>query len=127
MRLKDFIRSQKRRPDDGVRDHAMQGDFWTLSFEDAPDHRFNPFGLTEVWPHGDCPLTEVCRMTLNENPEDFFVHVEQASFESSNLVPGIGPSRTRCCSAGSSPARARTATGSARTTRSSRRTVPGTA
>lgn len=70
---------------------------WTLyiqvmPFDDAPDYRFNPFDLTKVWPHGDYPEIEVGRMTLNENPEDFFVHIEQASFEPSNLVPGIGPS-----------------------------------
>jgi catalase len=31
-------------------------------------------------------------MTLNRNPEDYFIHIEQAAFEPSNLVPGIGPS-----------------------------------
>ncbi|QCX78851.1 Catalase [Streptomyces sp. YIM 121038] len=70
---------------------------WTVKvqvmpFDDAPDYRFNPFDLTKVWPHGDYPLIEVGRMTLNENPEDFFVHIEQAAFEPSSMVPGIGPS-----------------------------------
>ncbi|ANW18359.1 catalase [Streptomyces clavuligerus] len=70
---------------------------WTLKvqimpFDDAPDYRFNPFDLTKVWPHGDYPLIEVGRMTLNKNPEDYFVHIEQAAFEPSNLIPGIGPS-----------------------------------
>ncbi|WP_328357729.1 catalase [Streptomyces sp. NBC_00445] len=188
QKFQDFIRSQKRRPDNGLRDNNMQWDFWTLSpesahmvtwlmgdrgipktyrnmngysshtymwvngggekfwvkyhiktdqgidfltqedadrlagedadchrrdlfeaiqrgehpswtvhvqvmpFEDAPDYRFNPFDLTKVWPHGDYPLIEVGRMTLNENPEDYFIHIEQAAFEPSNLVPGIGPS-----------------------------------
>ncbi|MFJ2606681.1 catalase [Streptomyces sp. NPDC087425] len=188
QKFQDFIRSQKRRPDNGLRDHDMQWDFWTLSpesahmvtwlmgdrgipksyrhmngysshtymwvngggerfwikyhlktdqgidfltqadadrlagedpdlhrrdlfdaikggehpswtvyvqvmpFEDAPGYRFNPFDLTKVWPHGDYPLIEVGRMTLNQNPEDYFVHIEQAAFEPSNLVPGIGPS-----------------------------------
>ncbi|NLU66625.1 catalase [Streptomyces sp. HNM0574] len=76
-----------------------RGEFpsWTLKvqimpFEDAPDYRFNPFDLTKVWPHGDYPLIEVGRMTLNRNPEDFFIHIEQAAFEPSNLVPGIAPS-----------------------------------
>ncbi|OKI09738.1 catalase [Streptomyces sp. CB02923] len=187
-KFQDFIRSQKRRPDSGLRDHDMQWDFWTLSpesahmvtwlmgdrgipktyrhmngygshtymwvngggerfwikyhiktdqgidfltqeeadrlagedgdlhrrdlyasiaagdaptwtmyvqvmpFDDAPDYRFNPFDLTKVWPHGDYPLVEVGRMTLDRNPEDFFVHIEQAAFEPSNMVPGIGPS-----------------------------------
>ncbi|MFF4156538.1 catalase [Streptomyces sp. NPDC001678] len=188
QKFQDFIRSQKRRPDNGLRDNDMQWDFWTLSpesahmvtwlmgdrgipktwrnmngysshtfmwvngggekfwikyhmktdqgidfltqaeadelagtdpdahrrdlsaaiasgnapswtmyvqvmpFADAPDYRFNPFDLTKVWPHGDYPLIEVGRMTLDRNPEDFFVHIEQAAFEPSNLVPGIGPS-----------------------------------
>ncbi|MBV9026767.1 MAG: catalase [Streptomycetaceae bacterium] len=188
IKFQDFIRSQKRRPDNGLRDNDMQWDFWTLSpesahmvtwlmgdrgipktyrnmngygshtymwvngagmkfwikyhfktdqgidfltqeegdelagedpdlhrrdlwqaiesgnapswtlyvqvmpFENAADYRFNPFDLTKVWPHGDYPLIEVGRMTLNRNPEDFFVHIEQAAFEPSNMVPGIGPS-----------------------------------
>ncbi|MHC0432389.1 catalase [Streptomyces sp. O3] len=191
MKFQDFIRSQKRRPDSGLRDHDMQWDFWTLSpesahmvtwlmgdrgipksyrhmngysshaymwingggerfwvkyhiktdqgvaflpqstadalagedpdahrrdlfesirdgnapswtvhvqvmpFDHAPDYRFNPFDLTKVWPHGDYPLIEVGRMTLHRNPEDYFVHIEQAAFEPSNLVPGIGPSPDR--------------------------------
>lgn len=188
QKFQDFIRSQKRRPDNGLRDNDMQWDFWTLSpesahmvtwlmgdrgipktwrhmngysshtfmwvngggqkfwvkyhfktdqgvdfltqedadrlagedpdlhrrdlyaaihggnapswtlkvqvmpFEDAADYRFNPFDLTKVWPHADYPLIEVGKMTLDRNPEDFFVHIEQAAFEPSNLVPGIGPS-----------------------------------
>ena len=45
---------------------------WTLKvqimpFEDAKTYRFNPFDLTKVWPHGDYPLIEVGRMTLNRN------------------------------------------------------------
>ncbi|AXK36154.1 catalase [Streptomyces armeniacus] len=188
IKFQDFIRSQKRRPDSGLRDNDMQWDFWTLSpesahmvtwlmgdrgvprtwrhmngygshtylwvngggekfwvkyhiktdqgidfltqteaddlagadgdyhrrdlyeairlgeapswtmhvqvmpFADAPDYRFNPFDLTKVWPHGDYPLIEVGRMTLDRNPEDFFIHIEQAAFEPANLVPGIGPS-----------------------------------
>jgi catalase len=188
QKFQDFIRSQKRRPDSGLRDNNMQWDFWTLSpesahmvtwlmgdrgiprtyrhmngysshtymwvngggerfwvkyhmktdqgiafftqaeademagvdgdvhrrdlfdsiasgnapswtmyvqimpFGDAPDYRFNPFDLTKVWPHGDYPLIEVGRMTLNRNPDNYFVHIEQAAFEPSNMVPGIGPS-----------------------------------
>ncbi|MER5767715.1 catalase [Streptomyces sp. NPDC001985] len=63
-----------------------------MPFEDAPGYRFNPFDLTKVWPHGDYPLIDVGRFTLNRNPEDYFVHIEQAAFEPSNLIPGIGPS-----------------------------------
>ncbi len=52
--------------------------------------RVNPFDLTKVWSHTDYPLVEVGRVTLNRNPENFFAQIEQASFEPSNVVPGIG-------------------------------------
>ncbi len=35
MKFQDFIRSQKRMPDSGLRDNNMQWDFWTLSPESA--------------------------------------------------------------------------------------------
>ncbi|HEY3480417.1 MAG TPA: catalase [Streptomyces sp.] len=70
---------------------------WTLKvqimpFEDAKTYRFNPFDLTKVWPHGDYPLIDVGRMTLDRNPTDHHAEIEQAAFEPSNLVPGIGVS-----------------------------------
>jgi len=68
---------------------------WTLyvqimPFAEAETYRFNPFDLTKVWPHGDYPLTEVGRLTLDRNPTDHHTEVEQAAFEPNNLVPGIG-------------------------------------
>jgi catalase len=68
---------------------------WTLSiqvmpYDDAKEYRFNPFDLTKVWPHSDYPLIKVGTMTLNKNPDNFFAQVEQAAFEPSALVPGIG-------------------------------------
>ncbi len=68
---------------------------WTLHvqvmpYEDAKTYRINPFDLTKVWPHSDYPLIKVGTMTLNRNPENFFAEVEQAAFEPSALVPGIG-------------------------------------
>ena len=73
---------------------------WTLKvqimpFEDAKTYRFNPFDLTKVWPHGDYPLIEVGRMTLDRNPTDNHTEIEQPAFEPSNMVPGIGPSPDR--------------------------------
>ncbi|MEN3308679.1 MAG: catalase [Micromonosporaceae bacterium] len=70
---------------------------WTLyvqvmPYADAPGYRFNPFDLTKVWPHGDYPLRRVGRLTLDRNPENFFAQIEQAAFEPSSLVPGIGVS-----------------------------------
>ncbi len=77
--------------------HIAAGQYpsWTLSvqvmpYEQAHDYRFNPFDLTKVWPHGDYPLIPVGRLTLNRNPENFFAQIEQAAFEPSALVPGIG-------------------------------------
>lgn len=186
MKFQHFIRSQKRRADNGLRDHDMQWDFWTLSpesahqvtwlmgdrgiprswrhmngysshtymwvnadaekfwvkyhfktdqgiecmtqdeadrmagvdgdyhrrdlfnaiangdfpswtlfmqimpFADAKTYRFNPFDLTKVWPHGDYPLIEVGKLSLNRNPTDHHTQIEQAAFEPNNLVPGIG-------------------------------------
>jgi catalase len=188
IKFPDFIRSQKRRADNGRRDHNMQWDFWTLQpqtahqvtwlmgdrgipktwrhqngygshtflwenaggekfwikyhfktdqgvdfltspeaariagedadyhmadlwnsiaggdhpswtlyvqvmpYEDAADYRFNPFDLTKVWPHGDYPLIKVGRMVLDRNPDNYFAQIEQAAFEPTNMVPGIGPS-----------------------------------
>ncbi|TDV55367.1 catalase [Actinophytocola oryzae] len=68
---------------------------WTLyvqimPFDDAKTYRFNPFDLTKVWPHGDYPLIEVGRLTLDRNPTDYHTEIEQAAFEPNNLVPGIG-------------------------------------
>jgi len=186
MKFQNFIRSQKRRANNGLRDHDMQWDFWTLSpeskhqvtwlmgdrgipktwrnmngygshtymwvnaagerywvkyhwktdqgtdylsqdeadrlaganadyhqqdlyeaiergefpswtlkmqimpFEDAKTYRFNPFDLTKVWPHGDYPLMEVGRMTLDTNPVDYHTQIEQIAFEPNNSPPGLG-------------------------------------
>jgi len=186
MKFQHFIRSQKRRADNNLRDHDMQWDFWTLSpesahqvtwlmgdrgiprswrhmngysshtymwtndkderfwvkyhfktdqgiefltqkkadelagtdadyhqrdlyeaiargdhpswtlkmqimpFDEAKTYRLNPFDLTKVWPHGDYPLIEVGKMTLNRNVTDYHTEMEQAAFEPSNVVPGTG-------------------------------------
>jgi len=68
---------------------------WELSvqvmpYTDAKDYRFNPFDLTKTWSHTDYPLIKVGTMTLNRNPENFFAEIEQAAFEPSALMPGIG-------------------------------------
>ena len=70
---------------------------WTLKVQIMPDadahtYRINPFDVTKVWPHGDYPLIEVGRMTLDRNPDNYFADVEQAAFDPGNFVPGIGPS-----------------------------------
>lgn len=76
-----------------------EGDFptWTMYIqvmtqEEAEHFEFNPFDLTKVWPHGDFPLIEVGTMELNRNAENYFRDIEQAAFNPSSMVPGIGPS-----------------------------------
>jgi catalase len=80
-------------------DAIEQGDFpsWTLKMQVMPvdqaaGYRINPFDLTKVWPHGDYPLIEVGRLTLDRNADNYFGDVEQAGFDPGNFVPGIGPS-----------------------------------
>ena len=74
-----------------------KGEFpkWTMFVQimpeaDAETYRIHPFDLTKVWPHSDYPLIEVGEMELNRNPENYFQEVEQAAFEPSNVIPGIG-------------------------------------
>lgn len=70
---------------------------WTLKVQimpekDAATYRFNPFDLTKVWPYADYPLITIGRMVLNRVPDNYFAETEQAAFDPSNFVPGIGPS-----------------------------------
>ena len=61
-----------------------------LTPEQAQKFKWNIFDLTKVWPHGDYPLHEVGRMTLNRNVTDYHAQIEQAAFEPNNIVPGTG-------------------------------------
>ena len=78
--------------------HAIErGEYpsWTLKvqimpYEEAKTYRFNPFDLTKVWPHGDYPLHEVGKLTLDRNVSDYHAEIEQAAFEPNNQVPGTG-------------------------------------
>jgi catalase len=63
-----------------------------MTQKQAESFRWNPFDLTKVWPHADFPLIEVGILELDRNPENYHAEVEQAAFEPSALVPGIGPS-----------------------------------
>lgn len=70
---------------------------WTLKMQILPDeearsYENNPFDLTKTWSQHDYPLIEVGQLTLNENPPNYFAHVEQSGFNPANFVPGIGPS-----------------------------------
>ncbi len=74
-----------------------RGEFprWTMKIQVMPEaeaatYKWNPFDLTKVWPHSDYPLIDVGVFELNRNPQNYFAEVEQAAFEPSNVVPGIG-------------------------------------
>ena len=78
-------------------DTIEKGNFpqWNLKMQiipekDAAKFPFNPFDLTKVWPHEDYPLIDVGVLELNRNPENYFAEVEQAAFNPTNIVPGIG-------------------------------------
>ena len=79
-----------------------KGDFpkWHLKIQvmsekEAETYHINPFDLTKVWPHSDYPLIDVGVMELNENPDNYFQDVEQAAFNPTNIVPGVGFSPDR--------------------------------
>ncbi|VEU22584.1 DEKNAAC103531 [Brettanomyces naardenensis] len=61
----------------------------TMTLEQAKKLPFSVFDLTKVWPHKDFPLRHFGRLTLNENPQNYFAEVEQAAFSPSNTVPGM--------------------------------------
>ena len=88
-------RRQRLPPARPVRARSSAANYpsWTLKvqimpFEDAETYRFNPFDLTKVWPHGDYPLIEVGRMTLDRNPTDYHTEIEQARVRAEQ--PGAG-------------------------------------
>ncbi|HYG67075.1 MAG TPA: catalase, partial [Anaeromyxobacteraceae bacterium] len=68
---------------------------WTLKVQvmpakDAAAYRFNPFDLTKVWPYRDYPLVPIGKLVLDRVPDSYFAEVEQAAFDPSNFVPGVG-------------------------------------
>ena len=67
---------------------------WTMyvqiiPFEEGFNYKWDIFDVTKVVSHKDYPLIEVGKMVLNKNPQNYFAEIEQASFEPSNMVPGI--------------------------------------
>lgn len=73
---------------------------WTFSiqvmtYEQAAKHDQNPFDATKFWKIEDYPLIPVGKLVLNQNPQNYFVDVEQIAFSPSNMVPGIEASPDR--------------------------------
>lgn len=64
----------------------------TMTAEQAKEADFSVFDLTKVWPQGKYPLRRFGKITLNENPKNYFAEVEQAAFSPSHTVPYMEPS-----------------------------------
>lgn len=105
--IENFTAKEAEKMDGANPDYAREDLFNSIEEENYPSwtvylqlmtdderkkYEFDPFDVTKVWYHKDAPLTEVGKMVLNKNPENFFEEVEQAAFAPSNLVPGIYPS-----------------------------------
>ncbi|KAA8893242.1 catalase-like domain-containing protein [Sphaerosporella brunnea] len=77
----------------------QRGEFpsWTvyvqvMTPEQAEKFKHSIFDLTKVWPQKEYPLRRFGKLTLNENPQNYFAEIEQAAFSPSHLVPGVEPS-----------------------------------
>jgi catalase len=74
MKFQHFIRSQKRRADNNLRDHDMQWDFWTLSPESAHQVTWlmGDRGIPRSWRHMN-GYTSHTYMWVNSAGERFWV------------------------------------------------------
>jgi catalase len=74
MKFQHFIRSQKRRVDNGLRDHDMQWDFWSLSPESAHQVTWlmGDRGIPKTWRHMD-GFSSHTYMWVNASGERFWV------------------------------------------------------
>ncbi|GAA4042342.1 catalase [Sphingomonas rosea] len=74
LKFQHFIRSQKRRADNGLRDHDMQWDFWTLSPESAHQvtYLMGDRGIPKNWREMNGYGSHTY-MLINEAGEKFFV------------------------------------------------------
>lgn len=93
MKFPDFIHSQKRTPDSGLRDNTMQWDFWTLSPESAHQvaYLMGDRGLPKTWRHMN-GYSSHTYLWVNEAGEKFWVkyhfHTDQGMEFLSNEEAG---------------------------------------
>lgn len=95
----EAVKMKGEDPDHAQRDLVAaidRGEFprWTMyvqimTEEQARTYQWNPFDLTKIWRKKDFPLIEVGFIELNENPDNFFAHVEQSAFAPAHVVDGI--------------------------------------
>jgi catalase len=60
-----------------------------MSDDEHPELDFDPLDDTKIWPTDQFPFLPVGKMTLNQNPENYFAEVEQAAFGTGVLVDGL--------------------------------------
>jgi catalase len=60
-----------------------------MSDDEHPELDFDPLDDTKIWPTDKFPFLPVGKMTLNRNPENYFLEVEQAAFGTGVLVDGL--------------------------------------
>jgi len=74
LKFQHFIRSQKRRADNNLRDHDMQWDFWTLSPESAHQvaYLMGDRGIPRTWRHMN-GYSSHTYMWVNQRTEKFWV------------------------------------------------------
>ncbi|MGO2984818.1 MAG: catalase, partial [Brevibacterium aurantiacum] len=93
MKFPDFIHSQKRTPDSGLRSNNMQWDFWSLSPESAHQvtYLMGPRGLPKTWRNMN-GYSSHTYMWANEAGERFWVqyhfHTDQGVENMSNEEAG---------------------------------------
>ena len=93
MKFPDFIHSQKRTPDSGLRSNNMQWDFWSLSPESAHQvsYLMGPRGLPKTWRNMN-GYSSHTYMWINAEGEKFWVqyhfHTDQGVENMSNEEAG---------------------------------------
>ncbi|MEA5024450.1 MAG: catalase [Desulfitobacterium hafniense] len=60
-----------------------------LKPEDEFRFDFDILDPTKLWPEELIPVQKIGKMTLNQNPDNFFAETEQVAFCPANVVPGI--------------------------------------
>jgi len=60
----------------------------TVELKDVASFPVNIFDPTRRWPTDAAPLRRFAKITLNENVQDAFGEIEQASFSPAAIVPG---------------------------------------
>lgn len=60
-----------------------------LAPEDEFKFDFDILDCTKLWPEELIPVQKIGKMTLNQNPDNFFAETEQVAFCPANVVPGI--------------------------------------